>query len=213
MKRIIAFFNFWYDFIVGGDWTIAATVAWSLAAMTQLKHSYMNVWYLLPLIAFVLIATSTHRHLNKELEADTKESDKSKFTNILPNALLLPMLAVAVLPLLIFRIKYNSVTLALAWLPAALNLLVVSLFALCLSWINIARPFFSSTIALIATLLLERNNFQYDIQNFTEKVQKHPAIPKLIINCIILGIAVIILIYKICVIIKPWLNRTILKRV
>ena len=46
-----AFLRFWYDFIVGDDWTIAAGVIVALA-LTALAahHGHPSAWWLLPLV-------------------------------------------------------------------------------------------------------------------------------------------------------------------
>ncbi|MGH9126360.1 MAG: hypothetical protein ACRDZ8_16785 [Acidimicrobiales bacterium] len=45
-----AFFRFWYDFIVGDDWTIAAGVVVALVVVTVLAHQGLRwLWWLLPL--------------------------------------------------------------------------------------------------------------------------------------------------------------------
>jgi hypothetical protein len=45
-----AFLRFWYDFIVGDDWTIAVGVVLALGVTALLAHNGMtSVWWLLPL--------------------------------------------------------------------------------------------------------------------------------------------------------------------
>jgi hypothetical protein len=44
-----AFAKFWYDFIVGDDWTIAAGVTIALAMTALLAHNGLaSAWWLLP---------------------------------------------------------------------------------------------------------------------------------------------------------------------
>ncbi len=46
-----AFLRFWYDFIVGDDWTIAAGVVMALTVTAVVAHHGMrSVWWLLPLV-------------------------------------------------------------------------------------------------------------------------------------------------------------------
>jgi hypothetical protein len=46
-----AFLRFWYDFIVGDDWTIACGVVLALAATALLAHNGLKAsWWLLPLV-------------------------------------------------------------------------------------------------------------------------------------------------------------------
>jgi hypothetical protein len=58
MKYIIGFFEFWYDFIVGDDWTVAAGVVVALALTALLAHNDIAAWWLLP-IAVVLGLTAS----------------------------------------------------------------------------------------------------------------------------------------------------------
>lgn len=55
MKYIREFFKFWYDFIVGDDWTVAAAVAAALVVVYWLAHLGLQVWWLMP--AVVILAT------------------------------------------------------------------------------------------------------------------------------------------------------------
>jgi hypothetical protein len=56
------FFRFWYDFIVGDDWTIAAGVVLGLALVGLLAHNGVDwVWWLLPLWVAVVLTWSLLR--------------------------------------------------------------------------------------------------------------------------------------------------------
>jgi hypothetical protein len=57
MRYIMAFMKFWYDFIVGDDWTIAAAVAVAIAMTLWLVQS----WWLLPLAAILALGASLWR--------------------------------------------------------------------------------------------------------------------------------------------------------
>lgn len=49
-----AFFRFWYDFVVGDDWTIAVGVVLALGATAALAHNGLDtVWWLLPLVVAI----------------------------------------------------------------------------------------------------------------------------------------------------------------
>jgi hypothetical protein len=62
MKQLKAFGAFWYDFIVGDDWHVAALVVIGLAATAILAHAAkVNAWWLLPVVAFAALAWSLHR--------------------------------------------------------------------------------------------------------------------------------------------------------
>jgi hypothetical protein len=50
VRRAGAFLRFWYDFIVGDDWTIAAGVTLALVVTFVLAHSGVTAWFVLPAI-------------------------------------------------------------------------------------------------------------------------------------------------------------------
>ncbi|MGH3282479.1 MAG: hypothetical protein ACRDNW_25555 [Trebonia sp.] len=62
MKRITAFGAFWYDFIVGDDWHVAALIVAGLVLVEVLTHAAnVNAWWLLPVVALAALAWSLHR--------------------------------------------------------------------------------------------------------------------------------------------------------
>jgi hypothetical protein len=62
MKWLKSFGLFWYDFIIGDDWHVAALVALGLVATYVLTHvAKVNAWWLLPVIVFAALAWSLHR--------------------------------------------------------------------------------------------------------------------------------------------------------
>ncbi|MCL2733595.1 MAG: hypothetical protein FWE15_26730 [Actinomycetia bacterium] len=62
MKWIRSFLLFWYDFVVGDDWRVAAGVAVALGATAGLVHAAgLNAWWLLPVAVAVLLGLSLRR--------------------------------------------------------------------------------------------------------------------------------------------------------
>ncbi|MFI1093328.1 hypothetical protein [Streptomyces sp. NPDC020917] len=62
MKWIRSFLLFWYDFVVGDDWRVAAGVAVALGATAALVHAAgLNAWWLLPVAVVVLLGLSLRR--------------------------------------------------------------------------------------------------------------------------------------------------------
>jgi hypothetical protein len=62
MKQLKAFGAFWYDFVIGDDWHVAALVAAGLGLTAILTHAAKaNVWWLLPIVVFAALAWSLHR--------------------------------------------------------------------------------------------------------------------------------------------------------
>jgi hypothetical protein len=62
MKYLKSFGAFWYDFIIGDDWHVAALIVAGLGLTAVLTHlAHVNAWWLLPLVAFAALAWSLHR--------------------------------------------------------------------------------------------------------------------------------------------------------
>ena len=61
MSRLRAFGRFWWDFVVGDDWRVAAGVLVALVATKLLTSSGVNAWWLLPVAVVLLLAASLRR--------------------------------------------------------------------------------------------------------------------------------------------------------
>ena len=61
MRYVKAFGLFWWDFIVGDDWTVAAGVAVALGLVAILVDQGVNAWWLLPLAVALLTGISVWR--------------------------------------------------------------------------------------------------------------------------------------------------------
>ena len=58
MKWLRSFGRFWWNFVVGDDWRVAAGVAVALGLTALLAHVGVNAWWLLPAaVAFILGAS------------------------------------------------------------------------------------------------------------------------------------------------------------
>jgi hypothetical protein len=58
---IVAFARFWYDFIIGDDWTVAAAVFIGLIVTGILNANHIVVWWLMPIIVVVMTGVSVRR--------------------------------------------------------------------------------------------------------------------------------------------------------
>jgi len=66
VKRLKAIWAFWYDFVVGDDWRVAAVVVVALAASALLLHAArVNAWWLLPASVFAALGWSLRRATGK----------------------------------------------------------------------------------------------------------------------------------------------------
>ncbi|MHB8645400.1 MAG: hypothetical protein ACYDAR_06385 [Thermomicrobiales bacterium] len=61
MKYIVGFFQFWYDFVVGDDWTIAGGVVIALALTALLARTSVASWWLLPVAVALGLTASLWR--------------------------------------------------------------------------------------------------------------------------------------------------------
>ena len=61
MRYVRVFVRFWWNFIVGDDWRVAAGVAVALAVTGLLTHFGVNAWWLLPAAVAVVLALSLRR--------------------------------------------------------------------------------------------------------------------------------------------------------
>jgi hypothetical protein len=59
--RLRAFAAFWYDFVIGDDWLVAAGVVISLALTYGLSRTAVPAWWLVPLFLVLLLPLSLWR--------------------------------------------------------------------------------------------------------------------------------------------------------
>jgi hypothetical protein len=58
---LAGFVKFWYGFIIGDDWTMAAAVAVGLAITALLHAKGAGIWWLVPLIVIVMVGFDLER--------------------------------------------------------------------------------------------------------------------------------------------------------
>jgi membrane protein implicated in regulation of membrane protease activity len=61
LKRVRAFLAFWYDFVVGEDWTLALGVAAALVGTWALSRTQVPGWWVLPAAVALLLTLSVWR--------------------------------------------------------------------------------------------------------------------------------------------------------
>ena len=61
MRRLRSFGSFWWNFIVGDDWFVAAGSALALGATALLAHRGVDPWWLLPVGVALALAGSLLR--------------------------------------------------------------------------------------------------------------------------------------------------------
>ena len=61
MKYLRSFGLFWWNFVVGDDWRVAAGLGVALGLTSLLTHYGVNAWWLLPVAVALLLAGSLWR--------------------------------------------------------------------------------------------------------------------------------------------------------
>ena len=61
MKYVRAFGRFWWNFVVGDDWTVAAGVAVALGLVALFVDALVDAWWLLPVAVALLLGVSVWR--------------------------------------------------------------------------------------------------------------------------------------------------------
>ena len=70
MRQLKAFGAFWYDFIIGDDWRVAAAVVAGLALAAILAHvARVNAWWAFPAFVVAALVWSLHRATARRLGA------------------------------------------------------------------------------------------------------------------------------------------------
>lgn len=61
MQFLVNFARFWYDFIVGDDWTVAVGVVAALVVTAVLVRMAVPAWWLMPIAVTLLLLGSLWR--------------------------------------------------------------------------------------------------------------------------------------------------------
>ena len=67
MIHVVAFLRFWYDFVVGDDWRVAAGVVVALAITAVLADRGVAAWWVMP-VAVILILFGSLRRATRDTE-------------------------------------------------------------------------------------------------------------------------------------------------
>ena len=67
VARLRAFGAFWYDFVIGDDWLVAAGVVAGIAATYGLSRAGVVAWWLVPVVLAALLPVSLGRAANGPL--------------------------------------------------------------------------------------------------------------------------------------------------
>jgi len=61
MKRLASFGRFWWDFVVGDDWLVAALVVLAIGVTAAAAASDIAAWWVMPLAVVLVLALSLRR--------------------------------------------------------------------------------------------------------------------------------------------------------
>ncbi|TME17380.1 MAG: hypothetical protein E6I70_10440 [Chloroflexi bacterium] len=61
LSWLIGFGRFWYGFIIGDDWTVAAAILAGLIVTAILNSRGVAAWWLVPVIVVVMVGVSLRR--------------------------------------------------------------------------------------------------------------------------------------------------------
>jgi hypothetical protein len=61
MRWLRGFGHFWWEFVIGDDWRVAALVALGIGATAALVAAGVNAWWLLPLVVLLALWLSLRR--------------------------------------------------------------------------------------------------------------------------------------------------------
>ena len=68
MRYLRSFGLFWWDFVVGDDWRVAAGLAVALALTWLLERADVTAWWLLPIAVGLVLAESVRREVRSSEE-------------------------------------------------------------------------------------------------------------------------------------------------
>jgi hypothetical protein len=68
MKWLKTFGAFWYDFIVGDDWSIAVGVVAAVGATALVHHAGLVAWPIVPIVVAIMLSNSVRRARSAKAE-------------------------------------------------------------------------------------------------------------------------------------------------
>jgi hypothetical protein len=77
VKYVVAFLRFWYDFIVGDDWRVAAGVVAAIVLTAVLADAGVAAWWLMPVAVLVTLFASLWREARAAWSNQTRGSTTS----------------------------------------------------------------------------------------------------------------------------------------
>jgi hypothetical protein len=76
VRYLRSFCRFWWNFIVGDDWRVAAGVAVALGATSLLTQDGIDAWWLLPGGVALVLTGSLRRAVRQQVQERTRRSGR-----------------------------------------------------------------------------------------------------------------------------------------
>ena len=76
MSHIRSFVRFWWGFVVGDDWRIAAVVAAALGVTWVLDQRGSDVWWFLPLAIVLALGGSLRHEVRRQVRSSRGDADQ-----------------------------------------------------------------------------------------------------------------------------------------
>jgi hypothetical protein len=61
VRYVVAFLRFWYEFIVGDDWRVAAAIGVAIAVTAALAGAGVSSWWVVPAAVVISVYRSLRR--------------------------------------------------------------------------------------------------------------------------------------------------------
>lgn len=71
---LVSFGRFWYGFIIGDDWTVAAAVAIGLLVAALLNATQFPAWLVIPLVVIVMLRISVQKSRSAKDHASVRRT-------------------------------------------------------------------------------------------------------------------------------------------
>jgi hypothetical protein len=65
IRNLRAFWDFWWDFIVGDDWAVAASVVVALAITYGVSRTSVASWWIVPAALVIVLPVSLRRAIRR----------------------------------------------------------------------------------------------------------------------------------------------------
>jgi len=163
MQYILGFFKFWRKFIIGDDWTIAATIMWGLLTCYSLFLRGVQAWYVMPLVVVIVLLVSIWRALSQS-DKTKKIIPKMKYKIYPVQLLWFLMIMIAVVPYGLFFIDNSSFKFNLSSVVTpevyAIGVCAVSGFVLAMLYKK--YPALASLLTGAVTLYITQTLYRHD---------------------------------------------------